>query len=342
MSFVKKYQNLQDSGTRNSLGKRVYLAAVKNKDELLYECEFDSEADNPYRIFETYEQATHPPKKTEAKYTYIGPKVTKDPSGIEFSEMTELPMKKFMSVGNDSKIVMTYMLLQFVDELVAYYKAHDYTFPPQDTLEESIVSFVKNNFSNPIAPTVFAAPRLFGCNYENVIERDINTVEIAKKLEPVFKNQYDKPPSRIVADLTEVFMRFVDVIGILLSDYGFAAQRAASTIPAMVGIIYIINTVMKANDVIHIRRPFVDDLIGYVELNRPKTEKKSKKKDDDGSDDDDSSSDSGKKKKPAKKASVKKPSKKTAAKKPAADEDDFDVDYTAGSSTNNANYEIDE
>jgi hypothetical protein len=346
MSNIIQYANLQDASVKNFLLKRMYLTAVQQKDDLVRDCEVGSKELTTYEHYETYTQASNPPGKNAPKHTYTGMKKKVDEdTQFEYEEEAELPMKKCFNLGNESKIGLAYLLTRYVDEIHQFYEFNNYKLPTDDKIIDELKAYTDSHVTAAVSPHILAINPLVGIVDQS---HGIHTAEISKKIEAFFKDTNDSITAGVVKslkNLTEAFLKYVDLIGMFAMHGSFDGKHSSLTIHQFKGLIRSLNLICRLKNQPFIEQQALTEMADYVEATKPKTEKKTKKTDaEDGVDDGDEEVEKKPKKAPAKKTTAKKaPAKKatsktTSKKTPAEDEGDFEVDYANEGST----YSIDD
>jgi hypothetical protein len=283
VNYIGRFHTLTADKFKTDLSKAYYIAGVKHKDRLVDNCNFDP-GENPYYMFETFEQIINPPEKGTPKPTYRTTKTIKDKdTGLTAVDEVSVPMRKFYSVSSEAKSFLTYMLCSFIREAQQYYRKNKCNFPEDDVMLRELSKYSINHLNNPVLPFMVECTQLF--DVDLYFKGGYNSIEkkLTDKIEPYFKDSEERIPSAKIRILVDCYVRFMHIISLKTSNFLFPARKSVNT-NLILGFIYDLNTMVK-------KRTFdpslSQDTINVIQEYMEAFKKsKAKKGDDDDSDED--------------------------------------------------------
>jgi hypothetical protein len=335
IKVLGKFPTITAPATSTDVAKSFYQAVLKQKDKLVEESNFDTE-DNPFFMFESLKQSLNP-RKGDDKYTYHGIRKVKDKeTNISTEEEADLPMKKFITVTAEAKIVFKFFLCALMKQSKDYFSSRGSKFPEENKLMEELAKYSKNTAGYPVIPFIVKASEIFNVNYH--IRGGYNSIEkkLREKAGPFFKDSEDKIPDTHLGIIVEHYVKFLHVLALFTGSMLFPARRAVN-LQLLLGFIYQINVMVEEHG-----SKLSNDTIVYLKeyVNACKPEKKTKEDSEEKDDADESDEDVTEKKHkktPAKKTSTTGKTRGRPPRKPKptpAAEDEEDIN--GGDSIDNA------
>jgi len=271
-TYVGRFETLRALVFRNDLAKALYLAILAQKDELVSNQHYDTEEQNPLHPYETYDQATHPPKKGQEKYTYKGVRKIKDnATGVTMDEEGDIPLKKFITITIDGKLVLVYLLNAFLKEVKSFYDKNKCMFPEDKALLGAIAEYARLNLDSPVFPLIY---KLTNSKTECSDYTDI-TKKIFEKVRPNFKSRDDKIPDGKLKLIINCFCRFMDVFAKISTDRLYYCRQAVNK-SFMLGVLGTMFSIVEMSHAEKMPRDVLNLIQEYVQVNMPKKAETSK------------------------------------------------------------------